>query len=316
MVKIPKSLAVLFCMLAYIHAFTIRQSTGYKDFNKAVLVAHNKARTDPKFYADLAYKQSQYFIYDDSGKPTKEQCLATDFVPKSTKCYKVLVTQEGIDLWNEAIKYLNEFKTPLKELKWSESLAQACYDHSLDQGIKGGIGHYGSDKSSPKDRIDRYAITDVYGENLAYMNVYYPEDPILGLIVDDGVPDRGHRKLIYSADYTHVGINWGCHKDRIEMWCLAYGVDPQDKTQNFVANVSPQLKTCVNYSPFTKDETSGLYTLASITTAPPIATAPSPRTVVETIDNLTITTVYSVGGVVRTYVFKMPNGDGTFGYPS
>ena len=250
------------------YGFTLRQNTGYRDYNKAVLAPHNKARTDPKFFADLISKQTQRFVYDKDGKITKDLCTEKNFVPKSTICYDSVATEEGIAVWEETIKYLNEFKTPLKELKWSESLSQACYDHILDQGPKGTDGHQGSDGKWSEDRIYKYIDSDLAAENLEYSNVYYPEDAIMGLLIDDGFASRGHRYQIMDPEVTHVGISCGCHAKFIEMCCFAYGKDIEEKTPNFVANYAPQLKTCVNYTPSTKDETSGLYTLSSITTAP------------------------------------------------
>ena len=310
--KILVCLVVLIWMLGYIHSFTLKQNTGYKDFNRAVLAPHNKARTDPKFFAGLISEQTQRFVYDKDGKPTKTLCTANDFVPKGTVCYNSVQTEEGIPVWEETIKYLNEFKTPLKELKWSESLAQAWYDHILDQGPKGTDGHKGSDGKMPEYRIYKYVDSNLVGENLEYSDVKYPEDPIIGLLIDDGFKSRGHRYAIMDKEFTHVGISWGCHKKFIEMWCFAYGKDIIEKNPNFVANYAPQLNTCVDYTPFTKDEASGLYTLSSITTAPPIPTKPNPRKVVETIGDCTITSVYFVGGLTRIYDFKVSNGDGTY----
>ena len=305
-------LAVLLCMNSCSYAFTLKQSIGYKAYNKAVLIAHNKARTDPKYFADLISKETQKFVYDESGKITNDLWNADDFVSKTTECYDATQTEEGIAVWQETIKYLNEFNIPLKGLIWSESLAQAWYDHTLDQGPKGTDGHQGSDGKWSEDRIYKYIDSDLVGENLEYSDVYYPEDPIMRLLIDDGFKTRGHRHQIMDAEMTHVGINWGCHKQFIEMCCFAYGQDIVDNTQNFVANASPQLDTCVNYTPSTKDETSGLYTLSSITTAPLPPVKPTHKKTVEIVDNCTINSDYFVGGVTRVYDFKIPARNGKF----
>ena len=163
-------------------------------------------------------------MYDSSGKPNKFICLAKDFKPKSNKCFDRLMTQEGSKVWEETIKELTTKTYNLGELQWSEGLAQACFDHILDQGPKGAEGHKGSDGSSPFARINRYTTNFGSGENLAYLDFDDAEDAVLDLLIDDGVPDRGHRKNILDSHFTHGGVSCGCHKGFTEMWCFAYGI--------------------------------------------------------------------------------------------
>ena len=43
------------------------------------------------------------------------------------------------------------------------------------------------------------------GADFVLKNRNNAEMTILGLIIDDGVPDRGHRKTIFCSEYKYVG---------------------------------------------------------------------------------------------------------------
>jgi uncharacterized protein YkwD len=38
---------------------------------------------------------------------------------------------------------------------------------------------------------------------------------ILGLIIDDGVTDRGHRKTIFNAEYRYIGCKSQVENDKL-----------------------------------------------------------------------------------------------------
>jgi len=48
---------------------------------------------------------------------------------------------------------------------------------------------------------------------------------VLGLVIDDGVPNRGHRTAIYSASYTDVGIALGPHAEYGQMLTMDFGTN-------------------------------------------------------------------------------------------
>jgi len=50
-----------------------------------------------------------------------------------------------------------------------------------------------------------------YAENIAY-RYYTANQSILNLIIDDGVPNRGHRVNLLNPKWTHVGVGQGYHK--------------------------------------------------------------------------------------------------------
>ena len=74
-------------------------------------------------------------------------------------------------------------------------------------------GHRGSNGSTLTDRID-YRCEDFDGgawaENIgSAFNLEgrnHALKTVLGLIIDDGVPSRGHRENIFSTDFEYIGI--------------------------------------------------------------------------------------------------------------
>jgi uncharacterized protein YkwD len=93
-----------------------------------------------------------------------------------------------------------------------EQLSLSSKDHVFETGKKGITGHYGSDRSSPATRIERYKKDyQTLGENIAY-GFYTPRDVVIELFVDDGVYDRGQRKNLLNDQFENIGVNCGYHK--------------------------------------------------------------------------------------------------------
>ena len=86
----------------------------------------------------------------------------------------------------------------------------------------------GTDGSTPTTRIAKYWTTSSLGENLAASNYNSTDGTrvIIQLIVDDGVPDRGHRANLYSSIYTHSGVSCGWDIKYEVQWCLDYAKNP------------------------------------------------------------------------------------------
>jgi len=91
----------------------------------------------------------------------------------------------------KAIKGLPLFKT-------SPGLCQAAKDHVNDQGPKGGFGHRRSDGSQ------------FWGENISY-GKDTAEEIVIQWLIDDGVPDRIHRKNLLNPYYRYIGVGCGYH---------------------------------------------------------------------------------------------------------
>lgn len=73
-----------------------------------------------------------------------------------------------------------------------------------DIGALGLVQHDSSDGTGSIDRIRSFFTESSYvGENISFGSQQGGYDPLvvmINLIVDDGVPSRGHRNLIFNAD--------------------------------------------------------------------------------------------------------------------
>lgn len=122
-----------------------------------------------------------------------------------------LRTNEGSAVVEETIAYLKKLTPILTPLTWNDHLWKSTRDHVKDQGPKSLTGHNGSDGSTPQKRMERYcSVMSSSGENISYgksdaMGV------LVQLIVDDGVPSRGHRENIFNPGWKVHGCCSGPH---------------------------------------------------------------------------------------------------------
>ena len=165
------------------------------DVEKDVILELNMVRSNPKKYAELYIQPMlKYFNgnrYSEPGKTT-------------------IITQEGSVSVQECIEELSQAAS-IGILTLEKGLYLAAKDHAEDQGKTGQRGHEGSDGSSVRDRVNRYgsganslAETISYGKNTG-------RSIVIQLLVDDGVPSRGHRTIIMNGNYTLVGSSVGTH---------------------------------------------------------------------------------------------------------
>jgi len=99
----------------------------------------------------------------------------------------------------------------LKTFLPHEKLSKSAAFHANDMGTKGKTGHDSSDGTACFDRIRRYHSGGYMAENCDYgysdaLNI------VLHLMIDDGVPSKGHRNSILSPNYKRVGISIKPHK--------------------------------------------------------------------------------------------------------
>lgn len=156
----------------------------------------NRARADPAGYARGLRRYRTYYRGNVVWTPGNRVGLRT---------------REGSAAVDEAIRFLSR-QSPLPPLDQASHLRRAAADHVADHGPRGRQGHAGRDGSSPAERIRRrgggaYGAT---GEVIAYG----PADAasvVRELIIDDGVPGRGHRALLFSPRFRFAGAACGRH---------------------------------------------------------------------------------------------------------
>jgi uncharacterized protein YkwD len=104
----------------------------------------------------------------------------------------------------------------------ASGLSMGAKDHIADQGRSGSTGHNGSDQSTPFTRIARYGhgYTSA-GENISY-GPTTARDIVIQLLIDDGVPTRGHRINIMNLNFTQTGLACGKHPQYRHMCVMVY----------------------------------------------------------------------------------------------
>ncbi len=135
-----------------------------------------------------------------------------------------LRTHEGLAAVDEAIAALKA-QAPLPPLLACQGLVRAARDHSHDSGPTGRVGHQGSDGSWPEERVRRYGKwVATTGENISYgwddgLMV------VLQLLIDDGVPSRGHRSNLLSPSFGVQGAGCGPHQGFRHQCTIEYAGD-------------------------------------------------------------------------------------------
>ncbi len=160
----------------------------------AVIREINMARSNPKSYANFLEEWMRYF----DGRLLK--------IPGE----RILQTKEGATAVNEAMNVLRSMN-PVPRLSPSKGMSLGARDHVKDQGSSGSIGHRGRDGSTVWDRVNRYGTWEkCIAENISYGSDK-ARNIVMGFVIDDGVPGRGHRKNIFNPDFRVIGVACGHH---------------------------------------------------------------------------------------------------------
>ena len=139
-----------------------------------------------------------------------------------------LRTEEGVAALDEAIRFLESTK-PVGPLRFNEGLARAARAHAQYLGSHGLLSHQGADGSGPAARLDRLGRWQSrVAENIS-TGEDDPRRVVIQMLVDDGVPGRGHRLNLFNPDLHQAGAGEAPH--------TAYGtVCVIDYADGFVAD--------------------------------------------------------------------------------
>jgi hypothetical protein len=167
-------------------------ATGFmSQMEQEILDEMNLARADPQKYAGFLEEFKKYYDGNRLVIPGRK---------------KALVTNEGIPAVDEAVNFLRNQK-PLSPLAVAKGLCLAAKDHANDLATKGMSGHTGSDGSLPNARVDRYGDWEgSIGETVFY-EINPARQIVISLIIDDGTPNRGHRRNIFDPNYKVAGVS-------------------------------------------------------------------------------------------------------------
>lgn len=166
---------------------------------QAVVAELNMLRSDPRRYAKEVVEPFKLrFVV----KENEKVYINVDSIR--------ILTKEGVRVVDECIRELVKTK-PMSSLIPYRGLSLAALEHTREQGKAGSTGHEGIGGSTPWNRIERYGEWGVAcGENIDYGN-RDARSIIISLLVDDGVPTRGHRKSLLNPQFGAVGVSIGIH---------------------------------------------------------------------------------------------------------
>ena len=99
--------------------------------------------------------------------------------------------------------------TPARSvLKPRECLYRAARNHGEDQRPTGSVDHVGTDGSYPWDRVLRGCPELTDGNENLVGGPSTVRESVMILLIDDGIPNRGHRKTMLQKEWQYVA----CYK--------------------------------------------------------------------------------------------------------
>ena len=185
---------------------TARDVDYLTEFEKEIVLELNKVRSNPQKFAEIYIKPMlehfDGYLYLEPGRGR-------------------VATHEGRIPVEELIEILSRMSS-LPLLYPEIGLSLAARDHVNEQGPVGIFGHIGyADRSTPEDRVLRHGRRGsnfILGEIIAYGREE-ANAIIIGFLINDGNPARGHRRVILDPNFNQVGVSTGSHR-RARTMCV------------------------------------------------------------------------------------------------
>ncbi|MDB5454284.1 MAG: SCP-like extracellular [Caulobacteraceae bacterium] len=153
------------------------------DFEDQVMQEINRARADPAGFArELRRERAQSGVQADERRDPRAFSEAIDFLMR---------------------------QRPLPPLESDHRLAAAAQDLARAQGPTGNIGHGGGGGLGKRIQ-SRGVWAGTSAETISYGQPT-PREVVAQLVVDFGVPDRGHRDVIFDRGFEAAGVGCGRH---------------------------------------------------------------------------------------------------------
>jgi len=160
--------------------------TSEKDMIKEI----NLIRSNPKGYISIVQAHIQQL---------EQQMKTSSFGPSWF--------QDEIDTAHELVAEL-ENTAPTSTLMPNHNVHLAAEKHGDEGKAKGSLSHQGADGSWPWDRIKREDPTLLQGGENLVGGLENVRESVLALLIDSGIPGRGHRKNILNPNWTFAACHY------------------------------------------------------------------------------------------------------------
>lgn len=161
----------------------------------------------------------------------KDVVLFLNKVRHNPPLFAELYVKKRVSKWAAARECYRQMRSmkPLPILQPSLALWKAARDHAKDLGKWGKSGHVGTDGSNLSQRVNLYGTwKSGISENCSY-GFNDPLAIILQLLIDDGVPSRGHRKNILAPGMRYIGTSIQLHAKYAFNCVQDFAVDIDEK---------------------------------------------------------------------------------------